>query len=145
MVTLIDDMIHKEIEVYVDDMFAKSQTEEDHLINMEKIFSRISKFKLRLNPSKCTSGVRSDKLLGFIISQHGIEVDPKKVKAIQAMPAPKIEKEVNGFLGRLNYVARSISHLTGTRELVFKLLRKDQEIVWTENFQNAFEKVKEYL
>src|SRR3954469_18136552 len=122
MVTLFHDMIHKEIEVYVDDMIAKSQTEEEHLVYLEKLFARLRKFRLRLNPNKCTFGVRSGKLLGFIVSQRGIEVDPDKVRAIQNMPAPKNEKEVRGFLGRLNYIARFISHLTDTCEPIFKLL-----------------------
>lgn len=145
MVTLIHDMIHKEIEVYIDDMIAKSQTEEENLVNLEKLFARLRKFKLRLNPSKCIFGVRSNKLLGFIVSQQGIEVDSEKVKAIQAIPDPKIEKEVCGFLGRLNYISRFISHLTATWEPIFKLLHKDQAVVWNENCQNAFEKIKEYL
>jgi len=145
MVTLFHDMIHKEIEVYVDDMIAKSQTEEEHLVNLEKLFERLRKFKLRLNPNKCTFGVRSGKLLGFIVSQRGIEVDPEKVKAIQVMPAPKTEKEVRGFLGRLNYIARFISHLTATCDPIFKLLRKDQAIIWNNDCQDAFEKIKEYL
>jgi hypothetical protein len=89
--------------------------------------------------------VRSGKLLGFIVSEKGIEVDPAKVKAIQEMPAPKTEKEVRGFLGRLNYIARFISYLTATCEPIFKLLRKDQAVCWNENCQNAFEKIKEYL
>ncbi|XP_050916332.1 uncharacterized protein LOC127131455 [Lathyrus oleraceus] len=61
------------------------------------------------------------------------------------MPAPKNEKEVRGFLGRLNYIARFISHLTTTCEPIFKLLRKDQAIEWNDKCQNAFEKIKEYL
>jgi len=85
---------------------------------------------LRLNPNKCTFGVRSGKLLGFIVSQKGIEVDPDKVRAIQNMPAPKTEKEVRGFLGRLNYIARFISHLTATCKPIFKLLRKSQGVEW---------------
>ncbi|XP_058725708.1 uncharacterized protein LOC131597002, partial [Vicia villosa] len=145
MVTLFHDMIHKEIEVYVDDMIAKSQTEEEHLVYLEKLFARLRKFKLRLNPNKCTFGVRSGKLLGFIVSQRGIEVDPDKVRAIQSMPAPKNEKEVRGFLGRLNYIARFISHLTDTCEPIFKLLRKNQDIRWDDHCQEAFEKIKQYL
>jgi hypothetical protein len=94
MVTLFHEMIHEEIDVYVDDMIAKSRTEEDHLVNLRKLFFRLRKFKLRLNPAKCTFGVRSGKLLGFIVSQKGIEVDPEKVQAIQEMPAPRTEKEV---------------------------------------------------
>ena len=76
---------------------------------MQKLFARLKEYKLRLNPSKCTFGVRSGKLLGFIVSNKGIEVDPAKVKAIQEMPAPRTEKEVRGFLGRLNYIERFIS------------------------------------
>ena len=106
----------------MDDMISKSHTEEDHVIHLQKLFEHLRKFKLRLNPNKCTFGVRLGNLLGFIVSQHGIKVDPDKVKAIQEMPAPKTEKEVRGFLGRLNYISRSISHLTATCEPIFKLL-----------------------
>jgi hypothetical protein len=72
MVTIFHDMIHKEIEVYVDDMIAMSQEEEDHLVHLQKLFSRLRKFRLRLHHNKCTFGVRSGKLLGFIVSQKGI-------------------------------------------------------------------------
>ena len=79
-------------------------------------------------------------------SQHkGIEVDPSKVKAIQEMPAPRTEKEVKGFLGRLNYIARFISHLTSTCEPIFKLLKKDQVVEWNNDCQFAFDKINEYL
>jgi len=128
MVTLFNDMIHKEIEVYVDDMIAKSRSKEEHLVNLRKLFERLRKFKLKLNPAKCTFGVRSGKLLGFIVSQRGIEVDPDKVCAILKMPHPRTEKEVRGFLGRLNYIARYISQLTTTCEPIFKLLRKNQVV-----------------
>lgn len=61
------------------------------------------------------------------------------------MPASKIEKEVRGFLGRLNYLAIFISHLTATCKLIFKLSRRDQAIKWNDDCQEAFDKVKEYL
>ena len=59
MVALFHDMMHKEIEVYVDDMIAKSKIEEEHLVNLQKLFERLCKYRLRLNPAKCTFGVRS--------------------------------------------------------------------------------------
>ena len=99
MVTLFHDMIHKEVEVYVDDMTAKSHTEEDHIIHLQNLFEHLHGYKLRLNPNKCTFGVISGKLMGFIVSHHNIEVDPYKAKAIQEMPTPKTEKEVRCFLG----------------------------------------------
>ncbi|KAA3455771.1 RNA-directed DNA polymerase (Reverse transcriptase), Ribonuclease H-like protein [Gossypium australe] len=70
MVTLFHDMMHKEIEVYVDDMIAKSRGEREHVGNLRKLFERLRKFQLKLNPAKCTFGVTSGKLLGFIISER---------------------------------------------------------------------------
>jgi hypothetical protein len=88
----------KEIEVYVDDMIVKSGTQEEHVEYLLKMFQRLRKYKLSLNPSKCTFGVRSGKLLGFIVSQKGIEVYPDKIRAIKEMPTPKTEKQVKGSL-----------------------------------------------
>uniref|UniRef100_A0A2N9H5G0 RNase H type-1 domain-containing protein n=1 Tax=Fagus sylvatica TaxID=28930 RepID=A0A2N9H5G0_FAGSY len=100
-------------EVYVDDMIAKSRTAQDHLTDLRKLFQRLKKYQLRLNPNKCAFGVTSGKLLGFIVNSRGIEIDPAK--------------------------------LTATCEPLFKLLRKDVKIKWTEDCQRAFDKIKEYL
>lgn len=61
------------------------------------------------------------------------------------MSPPKIEKEVWGFLGRLKYISRFICHLMATCEPIFKLLRKNQTIMWNYDYQGAFEKIKKYL
>jgi len=97
---------------------------------------------LRLNPVKCTFGVKSRKLLGFVVSRKGIEVDPNKVKAILEMPEPCTKKQVRGFLGRLNYIARFISQLIATYEPFFKSLRKNQSVQWDDDYQVAFERIK---
>ena len=75
-------MMHKEIEVYVDDMIAKSQEEDDHVMNLRKLFERLRKFELKLHLAKCTFGATSRKLLGFVVSKKGIEIDPDKVQVI---------------------------------------------------------------
>jgi hypothetical protein len=145
MVTLFHDMMHKEIEIYMDDLIAKSGEGENHVQILKKLFERLRKYKLRLNPAKCSFGMKSRKLLGFVVSDKGIEVDPKKVKAIQAMPSPKTEKEVRGFLGRLNYIAHFISQLTMTCDPIFCLLRKKNPGIWNEECEEALEKIKQYL
>ncbi|KAL4383311.1 hypothetical protein GQ457_15G017580 [Hibiscus cannabinus] len=95
MVALFHDMMmHKEIEVYVDDMIAKSRTENEYIKNQEKQFQRLREFHLKLNPTKCTFGVTSRKLLGFIVSKKGIEIDPNKVHSFQELPRTKTQKEV---------------------------------------------------
>lgn len=63
-------------------MIAKSQTEEGHINNLQKLFDRLRKFKLHLNPAKCTFWVRSGIFLMFVVNQKEIEVDPEKVKSI---------------------------------------------------------------
>ncbi|RVW87897.1 Retrovirus-related Pol polyprotein from transposon 17.6 [Vitis vinifera] len=116
--TLFHDMMHRDVEVYVDDMIVKSRGRADHLDALERFFERIRKFRLRLNPKKCTFGVTSGKLLAWAYSsERGIEVDPDKIKAILDMPVPKTEKEI----------------------------RKNQPTVWNDDCQIAFEKIKEYL
>ncbi|RVW68713.1 Retrovirus-related Pol polyprotein from transposon 17.6 [Vitis vinifera] len=142
--TLFHDMMHRDVEVYVDDMIVKSRGRADHLDALERFFERIRKFRLRLNPKKCTFGVTSGKL-GHMVSERGIEVDPDKIKAILDMPAPKTEKEIRGFLGRLQYISRFIARLTDICEPIFRLLRKNQPTVWNDDCQFAFEKIKEYL
>ena len=143
--TLFHDMMHRDVEVYVDDMIVKSQGGADHLAALQRFFERIRQFRLRLNPKKCSFGVTSGKLLGHIVSERGIEVDPEKTKAILDMPAPRTEKEIRGFLGRLQYISRFIARLTDICEPIFRLLRKNQPTVWNDDCQCAFEKIKECL
>ena len=72
-------------------MIAKSRMEEEHLINLRKLFERLHKYKLRLNSGKCTFGVKYGKLLGFVVSQKRIKVDLDKVLE---MVEPHTEKQV---------------------------------------------------
>ncbi|PKI77644.1 hypothetical protein CRG98_001982 [Punica granatum] len=145
MVTLFHDIMHKEIEVYVDEMIAKFKEGEDHLVNLKRLFEHLKKYKLRLNPTKCTFGVKSGKLLGFIVSEKGIEVDPDRVKAIMELPPPSTVREVRNFLGRLNYIARFIANLTDKCQPLFCLLRKKTAVEWDDECQKAFDTVKAYL
>ena len=124
MVTLFHDMMHKEIEVYVDDLIAKSLEDESHIENLQNLFERLRKFQLKLNPVKRTFGSTSKKLLGFIVSRKGIKVDSDKIQAIQNLPPPHTQREVREFFGRLNYISRFISQMTAKCDPIFKLLKK---------------------
>ncbi|KAL6340779.1 hypothetical protein AAG906_027996 [Vitis piasezkii] len=87
--------------------------------------------------------VTSRKLLGHIVSEHGIEVDLKKIRAILDMPAPKTEREIRGFLGILQYISYFIAKLTNICEPIFRLLKKSQPTIWDDDCHHAFEKIKE--
>ncbi|XP_027158039.1 uncharacterized protein LOC113759663, partial [Coffea eugenioides] len=145
MTTLFHDMIHREMEVYVDDIIIKSKRAEDHLVDLKKLFERLRKYNLKLNPAKCAFGAPAGKLLGFIVSKKGIEIDSAKIKAIRDMPVPKTQKDVKSFLGKINFIGRFIGQLTATCEPLFKLLRKNVPLYWNEECQQAFDKIKDYL
>ncbi|WKA06492.1 hypothetical protein VitviT2T_024388 [Vitis vinifera] len=143
--TLFHDMMHKDVEAYVNDMIVKSRVKTYHLATLKKFFERIWKFRLRVNPNKCTFGVTFGKLLGHMVSERGIKVDLNKIKAILDMPVPRTEKEIRGFLGRLQYIGRFIARLTDICEPIFCFLRKNQLTVWNDDCHITFEKIKEYL
>ena len=129
--TIFHDMMHREVEVYVDDVIIKSRTQIDHVHDLRNSFEILRKYNLKLNPAKCAFGVPSGKLSGFIVSRRGIELDPSKINSIREQPPPKTRIEVMSFLGRLNYISRFIAQLTSTCKPIFKLFKKDAAIKWT--------------
>ena len=101
MIAIFHDLIHKILKNYVDDILVKSHDLMDHLADLEKVFDRLAKYHLMLNPKKCVFGVTSGKLLGFIVSRRGIEIDPQRIKAIMDMPPPKTLKQLRTLQGKL--------------------------------------------
>ncbi|XP_074283554.1 uncharacterized protein LOC141608102 [Silene latifolia] len=91
--TLLHDMMHKKVKVYVVDMIVKSKDRSGHLGALRKFFQRLRKYNKRLNPQKCAFGVTSGKLLGRIVSHHGIKVDPSISKPSWKWPIPRPRKK----------------------------------------------------
>ena len=85
---------------------------------------------MRLNPQKCTFGVTAGKMMSFLITQRGIKVDPSKIKAILEMPPQRAEKEVRGFMGKVQFIRRFIAKLTLNCEPLFGLLKKGKKFQW---------------
>lgn len=92
------------MEHYVDDLLAKSLTRGDHLQVLDKNFKRLEEYKVRLNPKKCVFGVTLGKLLGYIVSRRGIEVDPSNIKSIIDMPPPTNISQLRTLQGRLQSI-----------------------------------------
>ena len=84
----------RNVQVYVDDMLVKSVRENDHLSDLQETFNTLRSYNMKLNPSKCVFGVTARKFLGFMVSQRGIEVNPKKVRAIMELEPPRTVKTV---------------------------------------------------
>ncbi|KAM0980052.1 hypothetical protein ACFX14_015828 [Malus domestica] len=89
MQKIFNDMLHKNVECYVDDVVVKTKKRSNHLKDLRVVFERLRKYNLKMNPLKCAFGVTSGKFLGFIVKHRGIEVDQSKIKAIQSMPEPR--------------------------------------------------------
>ena len=73
----------------MDDMLVKSAKEMQHLDDLQENFNSLKRYKMKLNPSKCAFEVASEKFLGFMVSQRGIEANPDKIQVILNMEPPK--------------------------------------------------------
>jgi hypothetical protein len=142
MTAMFHDMMHKEIEDYVDDIVVKSKKREDHLETLRKVFDRCRLYKLKMNPLKCAFGVSARKFLGFLVHNRGIDVDPAKASAIATMKAPTSHKELKSFLGRLSYIRRFIPGLAAVTAVFTPLMKKGVPFVWSTACQQAFEKIQ---
>jgi hypothetical protein len=131
MTAMFHDMMHKEIEDYVDDIVVKSKKKEDHLRILRKVFDRCRLYKLKMNPLKCAFGVSAGKFLGFLVHNRGIDVDPAKASVIATMKAPTSHKELKSFLGRLSYIRRFILGLAAVTAIFTPLMKKGVPFVWS--------------
>uniref|UniRef100_A0A2N9G1I9 RNA-directed DNA polymerase n=1 Tax=Fagus sylvatica TaxID=28930 RepID=A0A2N9G1I9_FAGSY len=145
MTAMFHDMMHREIEDYVDDIVVKSKTRGDHFGVLKKVFERCRLYKLKMNPLKCAFGVSAGKFLGFLVHQRGIDVDPARASAIATMKPPTTHKELKSFLGKLSYIRRFIPGLAAVTSAFSPLLKKGASFHWSTECQEAFEKVQNIM
>jgi ribonuclease HI len=139
------DQLHWNVEAYVDDMFIKTRNLDDLITDLEEKFSSLCRFRWKLNPTKCVFGVASGKLLGFIVSNQGIEANLVKIMAITDMGAPATIKDVQKLTGCMAALNRFISRL-GERGLpFFKLLKLQDKFQWMEEAERALQNLKQHL
>lgn len=95
---LFQNMMHEEIEVYTNDIIAKIRHDENQLETLRKLFDHLRELKLWFNPMKCMFGATIGKLLNFIVTNRGIEVDPFKIKVMCDLRPPSTIKEIYNLL-----------------------------------------------
>jgi len=130
---------------FQDDVVITGETDEEHLSNLEKVFTRFSQAGLRLKLSKCKFFQCQIKYLGHIVDANGIQKDPDRIKAIVEVPKPKNITEVRAFIGMVNFYGKFINQLANMLEPLYKLLRKVVEFYWSEKCDIAFNKCKEVI
>jgi hypothetical protein len=137
--------LNKNVEAYVDDVVVKTRDSSTLVDDLEETFVSLREYRWKLNPNKCIFGVPSGKLLGFVISQHGIEANPEKISAITSMEALTCIKDVKKLTGCMAALNRFISKL-GERGLpFFKLLKHQEKFVWTPEADQALAQLKDFL
>jgi len=106
---VFEPLIRKTMKVYVDDMITKSIKGVDHAQGLEETFKLLRTYVMKLNPKKCTIGVRLGKFLGYMINQRGIEANLDKIRVILQMQSPTTIREVQKLTGCIAKLGKFMS------------------------------------
>jgi hypothetical protein len=113
-------------EAYIDDVVVKTREDKGLISDLAETFNNLMKLKMKLNPKKCTFSVSTGKLLGYMVSHHGIDPNPEKVLAVTKMKPSESLHDVQKLMGCMAALSRFISRL-GVRGLPFFKLLKEQD------------------
>jgi hypothetical protein len=101
------------LEIYIDNVIVKSDSMDNHLADLRLAPERMYRYGLKMNPLKYVFSVSTGKFLGFIIHEHGVEIDPMKIESIKKVQPPQYKNDMQFFLEKLNYLRRFIFNLSG--------------------------------
>jgi hypothetical protein len=135
----------KFVVIYLDDITMFSQSDKEHCDHLRKVFLKCRKFGLSLNPKKSLFAMKEGKLLGHIVSAEGVRIDSSRVEAIQTLSLPRSKKEVQSFLGKINFLRRFVSNFVELVKYITTMLRKGSEIKWTVESRDSFDQIKKSL
>jgi hypothetical protein len=140
--TVLESQVGRNIFTYVDDIVVASRSKEDHLADLAETFANMRDARLCLNPAKCVFGVRQGKILGYLVSHHGIEANPTKIQAIINMTPPQSARDVQRLTGRLAALNRFISKSIERSLPFLKTLRGAKDFAWGPEQAAAFASLK---
>ena len=143
------DRIFKGLEfvvIYLDDVIVCSRNEQEHLEHLKIVFGRISKYKLKLRLIKCRFFQKEIKYLGLIVNKDGIQCDKSYAEKLVQMRVPQNGKELERFLGMVNWLGRFIPNLSKLTGHFSKIKnKKEEEFKWGEKEDILFEALKEAI
>jgi hypothetical protein len=147
--TLMNDVFRREADdfvlIYLDDIMIFSNTAEEHLAHIRVVLQRLRDHKLYAAPKKCKFFQTRIEWLGHIVSNQGIEVDPRKTDSVNEWPTPKTVLQVMSFLGLASYYRRFIQDFSQVAAPLTNLTRKDRTFVWGEAEESSFQTLKTLL
>ena len=147
--TMMNDIFREEIAqgwvvIYMDDILVFSHDKDIHQKQVKIILQKLEDHQLSLKAEKCYFDKEEIDFLGLIISQKGIQMDPGKVKAVTDWPMPRTKRELQQFLGFVNFYQRFVKGFTGIAKPLTKLTGKEAWN-WTQFQQEAFQKLKDEI
>ena len=147
--TMMNDIFREEIAqgwvvIYMDDILVFSHDKDLHQKQVKIILQKLEDHQLSLKAEKCYFDKEEIDFLGLIISQKGIRMDPGKVKAVTNWPTPRTKRELQQFLGFINFYRRFVKGFAGIAKPLTKLTGKDAWN-WTQLQQEAFQKLKDEI
>ena len=141
MQNCLHDQIGRNVHAYVDDIVVKSREKETLISDLRETFDNLRVYKMMLNPAKCVFGVPAGKLLGFLVSNRGIEANPEKITAITSLAKPACINDVQCLAGCVAALSR-----LGEKALpLYQMMKKTDTFVWSDADNTAFEDLKRQL
>jgi len=135
----------KFIVIYLYDLIVFSNSDEDHLNHLRQTFLKCKKYGLSLNPKKSHFSMQEGKLLGNIVYKHGVKIDPQRVEATKVINFPRNKKEIQSFLGKINFVRRFIPNFVEIVKDLTYMLKKDNDFKWSSKAKFSFEQINKSL
>jgi hypothetical protein len=129
---IFHDLLRVLMEVYIDNVVVKLVGFEEHMTDLKFSFERMKKYGLRMNPLKCAFVVTLGRFLGFIVHEHSIQINPKKIGSIGKIGEPVCKKDVQKLLDKINYLRHFISNLAGRVESFLPLVwfKHEAGFIW---------------
>ena len=131
--------------IYLDDILMFTKTLSEHWNIVRRVLEHLREHKLYLKLEKCKFERRRIEYLGVIVLEGQVEMDPVKVSGVAEWPTPQNKKEVQSFVGFVNFYQRFIKDFSHHARALFDLTKKDIRWKWEEPEQAAFNKLKELI
>ncbi|QRW20628.1 Retrotransposable element Tf2 protein [Rhizoctonia solani] len=142
MNNLFRDLIDVTVVIYLDDILIFLEDPKDHPTHVREVLSRLLRNQLFCKLSKCHFHVTTVDYLGIVISPAGFSMDQKKIEAVTTWPTPKTVKQVQAFLGFVNYLRRFIPNFSLVARPLHNLTKKETPWTWEIQEEEAFRELK---
>lgn len=132
----------KNVSIYMDDILIRGKTREEHDEALLAVLNRAREKNVKFNINKLKIAVTEVRYLGHIFSENKITPDPERIKSIRVMKHPANKKDLQTYLGVINYMRSFIPNLSELTASFRDLLKKNVIFTWTQKHTEIFEQIK---